>query len=135
MPWPTRDELDGPPIALQAAMAKHLQLSADVRIDTALLDKLLDSSGQSERFTAQLQGLQRQGYVTLEGKALTTHLSFEAGQFVERARALNPALVIVARAHSDVEVEYLQKLGADETIMGERETGNAMVSRAVARGV
>lgn len=86
----TRDELDGPPIALRATMAKHLQLAADVRIDTTLLDKLLDSSGQSERVTAQLQGLQRQGYITLEGKALTTHLSFEAGQLKVNGRSFPP---------------------------------------------
>jgi uncharacterized protein YdgA (DUF945 family) len=76
----TRAELDGPPIMLRAAMGKHLQISADVRIDTALLDRLLDSSGQSDRITGQLQGLQRQGYIKLEGKTLSTHLTFEGGQ-------------------------------------------------------
>lgn len=76
----TRDELDGPPGALQAAIAKHLQASADLRIDTALLDKLLDTSGNADKFTAQLQGLQRQGYLKLDGKALTTHLAFDGGR-------------------------------------------------------
>jgi uncharacterized protein YdgA (DUF945 family) len=76
----TRDEIDGPPGALKAAIARHLQASADMRIDTALLDKLLDTSGNADKFTAQLQGLQRQGYLKLDGKALTTHLSFESGQ-------------------------------------------------------
>jgi CPA2 family monovalent cation:H+ antiporter-2 len=61
--------------------------------------------------------------------------SFEAGQFVEQARARNPGLVILARAHSDAEVEYLQKLGADDTIMGEREIAAAMVARALTRGI
>jgi CPA2 family monovalent cation:H+ antiporter-2 len=56
--------------------------------------------------------------------------AFEAGQYAEQARALNPALRIVARAHSDAEVEHLQKLGADITIMGEREIARAMVLRA-----
>jgi uncharacterized protein YdgA (DUF945 family) len=86
----TRDELDGPPIALRAAMAKHLEIAADVRIDTALLDKLLDSSGQSERVSAQLQGLQRQGYITLEGKALTTQLRFEGGQLKVNGQSFPP---------------------------------------------
>ena len=76
----TRDEVDGPPGALRAALAKHLQASANLRIDTALLDKLLDTSGNADKFTAQLQGLQRQGYLKLDGKALTTHLTFESGQ-------------------------------------------------------
>jgi hypothetical protein len=61
-------------------LIKRLQASADLRIDTALLDKLLDSSGQGDRVTAQLQGLQRQGYLKLDGKALTTHLAYQGGQ-------------------------------------------------------
>jgi uncharacterized protein YdgA (DUF945 family) len=76
----TREEIDGSPGALKAAIAKHLQASADLRIDTALLDKLLDTSGNGDKFTAQLQGLQRQGYLKLDGKALTTHLTFGGGQ-------------------------------------------------------
>jgi CPA2 family monovalent cation:H+ antiporter-2 len=58
---------------------------------------------------------------------------FEAGQFVEQGRAVRPELVIVARAHSDAEVEHLRRLGADETVMGEREIGVAMSARAAAR--
>ena len=76
----TRNEMEGSPNDLRGALAKHLQASADVRIDTTLLDKLLDSSGKGDRFTAQLQGLQRQGYLKLDGKALTTHLTYEGGQ-------------------------------------------------------
>ncbi len=56
--------------------------------------------------------------------------AFEAGQYAEQARAFNPGIRIVARAHSDAEVEHLQKLGADITIMGEREIARAMVLRA-----
>ncbi|WP_171524425.1 NAD-binding protein, partial [Acinetobacter baumannii] len=33
--------------------------------------------------------------------------AFEAGQIIEQARAANPGLDIVARAHSDAEVEHL----------------------------
>jgi uncharacterized protein YdgA (DUF945 family) len=76
----TRAEIDGPPGELKGAIAKHVQASADLRIDTALLDKLLDTSGNADKFTGQLQGLQRQGYLKLNGKALTTHLAFESGQ-------------------------------------------------------
>ena len=56
--------------------------------------------------------------------------SFEAGQFVQQARAANARITIIARAHSDEEVEYLSKLGADGTIMGEREIAQAMIARA-----
>ena len=52
---------------------------------------------------------------------------FEAGQIIERARELNPDLMIVARAHSDVDVEYLTGVGADAVIMGEREIARGMI--------
>jgi CPA2 family monovalent cation:H+ antiporter-2 len=55
---------------------------------------------------------------------------FEAGQIVERSRALNPGLQIVARAHSNDEVEYLLKLKADTVIMGEREIARGMIEHA-----
>ena len=58
-------------------------------------------------------------------------ISFEAGQYVEVARAANPEIFIVARAHSDAEVDYLQRMGANVTIMGEREIGRAMVEHAL----
>jgi CPA2 family monovalent cation:H+ antiporter-2 len=53
--------------------------------------------------------------------------AFEAGQVVEQARAANPLLRIVARAHLDSEVEYLSGLGANAVVMGEREIARAML--------
>ena len=55
---------------------------------------------------------------------------FEAGQIVQKAKALNPGLTIVARAHSDDEAEHLRRLGASKIIMGERELALAMVDAA-----
>jgi monovalent cation:H+ antiporter-2, CPA2 family len=55
---------------------------------------------------------------------------FEAGQIVEQARAANPHIDIVARAHFDAEVEYLAKLGANVVIMGEREIARSMADYA-----
>jgi CPA2 family monovalent cation:H+ antiporter-2 len=46
---------------------------------------------------------------------------FETGNLIERARAANPRLEIIARAHSDEEVEHLTKFGANLVIIGERE--------------
>ncbi|MGE0118245.1 MAG: YbaL family putative K(+) efflux transporter [Dongiaceae bacterium] len=57
--------------------------------------------------------------------------AFEAGQIIEQARTINPSLPIIARAHSDAEVDYLQSLGANVTIMGEREIADAMVQHAL----
>jgi CPA2 family monovalent cation:H+ antiporter-2 len=58
--------------------------------------------------------------------------AFEAGQVVEQARALNPRLVILARAHSDEAVAHLAGLGADTTVLGEREIALRMLEQAAA---
>ncbi|TGQ71014.1 Kef family K(+) transporter [Mesorhizobium sp. M00.F.Ca.ET.186.01.1.1] len=57
--------------------------------------------------------------------------AFEAGQIVLRARAANPAISVVARAHSDAEVEHLKGLGADTVIMGEREIARGIVEEVL----
>ena len=44
-----------------------------------------------------------------------------------RARAANPVIDVIARAHSDAEVEHLKGLGADTVIMGEREIARGIV--------
>ncbi|MDR3426381.1 YbaL family putative K(+) efflux transporter [Silvimonas sp.] len=62
---------------------------------------------------------------------LTLPNAFEAAHVITLARALNPAIRIVARAHSDAEVEYLTERGADYTIMGEREIGLGMSARVM----
>jgi len=54
--------------------------------------------------------------------------AFEAGQIVVKARAANPVISILARAHSDAEVQHLQDLGADAVIMGEREIARGIVT-------
>ncbi|HKV00293.1 MAG TPA: YbaL family putative K(+) efflux transporter [Vineibacter sp.] len=56
--------------------------------------------------------------------------AFEAGQIVQQARAQRADLDILARAHSDAEVEHLHACGATATVMGEREIGLGMVARA-----
>lgn len=56
--------------------------------------------------------------------------TFEAGQIVEQARAINPSLRIVARAHTDAEIEYLVARGADLAIMGEKELATRMIEQA-----
>ena len=56
---------------------------------------------------------------------------FEAGQVAEQARKLNPKLDIIARAHSDAEVEHLQKHKANFVIMGEREIAFGMLDHAL----
>jgi monovalent cation:H+ antiporter-2, CPA2 family len=56
--------------------------------------------------------------------------AFEAGQVVAQARAANPTITIIARAHFDSAVDHLRHLGANVVIMGEREIAHAMLDHA-----
>ena len=56
---------------------------------------------------------------------------FENGNLIEQARAANPDLEIIARAHTDAEVDYLKKLGASLIIMGEREIARGMTEHII----
>jgi CPA2 family monovalent cation:H+ antiporter-2 len=53
--------------------------------------------------------------------------AFEAGRVIVAVKAANPGIAIIARAHSDAEVEHLKNLGADTVIMGEREIARGIV--------
>ena len=54
--------------------------------------------------------------------------AFDGGQIVAQARRRNAALPIVARAHSEAEIEHLKKHGASAVIMGGHETAKAMIA-------
>ena len=58
---------------------------------------------------------------------------FEGGAILQHARQLAPGVPVVVRAHSADEVAHLEGLGADEVVMGERETANRMIE--LARGM
>ena len=57
--------------------------------------------------------------------------AFEAGQIIDKSKACNPTLAVIARAHSDAEVDHLSGLGADVVIMGEREIAKGILDHAV----
>ena len=61
--------------------------------------------------------------------------AFEAGQVIQQAKAANSAIMVIARAHSDAEVEHLSSLGADDVIMGEREIARGIVDHLREDGV
>jgi K+:H+ antiporter len=58
---------------------------------------------------------------------------FESGNLIEQSRAANPDIDIIARAHSDAEVDYLKKCGADLIIMGEREIARGICEHILSR--
>jgi len=56
----------------------------------------------------------------------------EAGEAIAKLRALNPALPVLARAHSDAEVRHLLAHGADGAVMAERELAYSLAEMVMA---
>jgi CPA2 family monovalent cation:H+ antiporter-2 len=54
--------------------------------------------------------------------------AFEGGQVVEQARRISPTLPIIARAHSEAEIEHYRKYGATDVVMSEHEIAKAMIA-------
>jgi monovalent cation:H+ antiporter-2, CPA2 family len=82
-----------------------------------------------------VQGNATEGRVLIEAGVERARLlliaipeGFEAGAIAERAKKINPALRIVARAHSEQQVQHLLRFGADKVVLGEREIARVMLS-------
>ncbi|RPE79490.1 YbaL family putative K(+) efflux transporter [Vulcaniibacterium tengchongense] len=58
--------------------------------------------------------------------------ALEAGEIIAKLRTINPALTIVARAHSDAEVRHLIEHGADGAVMAERELAHSLAEMVMA---
>ncbi len=58
--------------------------------------------------------------------------ALEAGEIIAKLREINPALTIVARAHSDAEVKHLLLHGADGAVMAERELAHSLAEMVMA---
>jgi CPA2 family monovalent cation:H+ antiporter-2 len=56
----------------------------------------------------------------------------EAGEVLTKLRALNPALTLLSRAHSDAEVRHLLRHGADGAVMAERELAHSLAEMVMA---
>ncbi len=70
-------DLQGPVPLL--ALLQHLQLSADLRADTALVDKLLGGSQRGAALATQLSVLEGQGYLKRDGTAYVCHIAVQGG--------------------------------------------------------
>jgi CPA2 family monovalent cation:H+ antiporter-2 len=95
---------------VEAARAAGLEAKLGNAVDPAVL-AAANIAGASRLFVAIPEG-------------------FHAGNVVEGARQARPDLEILARAHSDAEVEHLTRMGASLTIMGEREIARGMLDHA-----
>ena len=63
-----------------AAVVPHLHAVADLRMDSTLVNKLLDRGTNREAIETQIAALEHQGYLTRGGPAFISHLVFEAGK-------------------------------------------------------
>ncbi len=76
----TREDFSKSGPAMLAAVIPHIQATADLAIDVALLAKLTAGNPRGEQVRTQLQALQKQGYVLSNDKTLTAHLAFNGGR-------------------------------------------------------
>ena len=84
VPGITPADVNGDPNALKMVFLKYLQATINVRMDSALFDKLSQQMAsdpdKSAATKAQLQQMEAQGYVKVDGQALTTLVTFMNGQ-------------------------------------------------------
>jgi CPA2 family monovalent cation:H+ antiporter-2 len=136
------------PAVVATSKTGHSILVGYGRVGTVVADKLVDDGNPVvviEDSDARVAAARAAGLEVIPGNGATARAltfanvpgattlfvaipnAFEAGQAVEQARRENPALRIVARAHSDEEADHLRALGADRVIIGEREIGLGML--------
>ena len=130
------------------ALTAHTILAGYGRVGTVIGEGLLAAGIPFvliEDAEGRVAAARRAGIEVIEGNAATSRAlalanvegattiiiaipnAFEAGQATEQSRKHNPAIRIVARAHSDEEETHLTHLGADVVVMGEREIGLGML--------
>jgi CPA2 family monovalent cation:H+ antiporter-2 len=58
--------------------------------------------------------------------------ALEAGETIARLKALNPAITVLARAHSEGQVRHLLEHGADAAVLAERELAYSLAEMVMA---
>jgi CPA2 family monovalent cation:H+ antiporter-2 len=130
------------------ALSDHVVLVGHGRVGSVISEELAERNVPLlviETDEERLTELKERGIETIAGNAADPEViaaaslpaarcllvaipdAFEGGQVVEQARALNPKLSIVARAHSEAEYLHLKKHGASVVVLGEHEIARAMV--------
>jgi CPA2 family monovalent cation:H+ antiporter-2 len=130
------------------SLTDHVVLVGHGRVGSFISAELIGTHAPLfviEDNTDTVQDLNRQGIEAISGNAADPELlpaanlkaarflivaipdAFEGGQVVQQARTINPTLPIIARAHSEEEIEHLIKHGANFVVMGEHEIAKAML--------
>ncbi|HEY8276213.1 MAG TPA: YbaL family putative K(+) efflux transporter [Methyloceanibacter sp.] len=146
-PEPEPEEAPREPIR-PTQLKDHVVLIGHGRVGSAISKVLIDNSEPFfviEDDDDAVDGLKAKGIEALSGNAADPEVmaaanlgaarclfvaipnAFEGGQVVQQARAINPSLLIIARAHSEDEITHLAKHGANLVVMGEHEIAKAMI--------
>jgi CPA2 family monovalent cation:H+ antiporter-2 len=84
---------------------------------------ILGDAGRAEILSAA-------GVGTASNVLITVPDGYEAGRIAALARELNPAVLVIARAHADAEVDYLLARGAQTVLLAEHELAQRMAAIA-----
>ncbi len=85
-----REDLAGGGPAGMIALVRYLEAAVDLRIDDALLNKLLASSARGPTLSTQLDSLEKQGYLRRDGKAWTAQLALRGGKLTVNGQPYPP---------------------------------------------
>jgi uncharacterized protein YdgA (DUF945 family) len=77
--------------AIIMTLRTHAKITADLRVDNGLLQKLLAMGGSNPKVAAQLNSLEQQGYLINASSALTTHIDYSAGRLTLNGHPFPPA--------------------------------------------
>lgn len=89
-PGLSRADLQSPPAAIMAVKA-HAQVTADLKVDNGLVQKLLAMGGSNSKIAARLTSFEQQGYLTAGAGAVTTHLEVSGGRITLNGHPFPPA--------------------------------------------
>ncbi|MEO6186039.1 MAG: NAD-binding protein [Steroidobacteraceae bacterium] len=71
------------------------------------------------------------GIATARVLLVATAESFQTRNAVQKARAINPTIVIIVRTHTEADRTALGADGADHVVMGERELARSMLRQTL----
>jgi uncharacterized protein YdgA (DUF945 family) len=73
------------------ALRTHGQVTADLRVDNGLVQKLLAMGGSNPKVAAQLTSFEQQGYLTAGPASVTAHFEFSSGRMTLNGHPFPPA--------------------------------------------
>lgn len=89
VPGLSRADLQWPAAIL--ALKTHALVTADLKVDNGLVQKLLGMGGSNPNFAARLNSFEQQGYLTAGPAAVTTHLELSGGRLTLNGHPFPPA--------------------------------------------